>query len=437
MMSVENVIVGAGPYGLSIAAHFRENNIEALVMGRPMASWREHMPAGMILKSETFASNLSDPLRQFNFEHFYRLRGTAYRPVGTPLAIADFIDYADWFRRQAVPDIRDVELRNLRRLEDGFELALDDGSRLRAKRVILATGYLNFQHMPSQLRDLPAELVTHTAQHRDLARFAGKDVTIVGRGQSGLETAALLREQGANVRILVRAAKVEWNSDPNAARSLIARIRRPEAGLGAGWYSLAISELPALFSRLPLRKRDHIVTTSWGPSGAWWLKARVADKIPVLTSHDISHVVEKNGKLQVSTRSAGQTARFRNRPHHRRHRIQGRCGAACVSGCETAIGTQNLQRIAKARCGVPVVGARSAFRRHRKCAVIWAGHAVRLWRKARSRDPDAACRQPRGARSFGRSATCRRRPFASGAAVAPVVSRGHGSNTWRIRLGIG
>ena len=126
------------------------------------------------------------------------------------------------------------------------------------------------------------------------------------RGEPGLETAALLSELGAKVRILVRAPKVEWNSDPNAARSLIARLRRPEAGLGAGWYSLAISELPALFHRLPLRKRDHIVTTSWGPSGAWWLKQRVVDKIPVLASHEISRVAERNGKLDVSTGN-GQT----------------------------------------------------------------------------------------------------------------------------------
>ena len=102
MMSVENVIVGAGPYGLSIAAHFRANNVEALVIGRPMASWRDHMPAGMILKSETFASNLSDPQRRYTFAHFYRLRGTAYRPVGDPLTIASFIGYADWFREQEI-----------------------------------------------------------------------------------------------------------------------------------------------------------------------------------------------------------------------------------------------------------------------------------------------------------------------------------------------
>src|SRR5256885_17235141 len=116
MMSVENVIVGAGPYGLSIAAHFRADNIEALVIGQPMASWRHHMPAGMILKSETFASNLSDPERRYTFEHFYRLRGMPYRPGGGPLSLRNFISYADRVWPQAPPAVPDAGVGQMRRL---------------------------------------------------------------------------------------------------------------------------------------------------------------------------------------------------------------------------------------------------------------------------------------------------------------------------------
>jgi thioredoxin reductase len=306
MMRVENIIVGAGPYGLSIAAHFRRNGIEALVIGRPMESWRNHMPAGMILKSEPFASNLSDPQGQFTVERFFKSRGLPYRKVGDPLHAATFIDYADWFRENAAPEVEDVRLIALRQAEDGFALAFDDGRSVWAKRVILATGHKDYQRIPPQFKDVPAALVSHPVQHADLAALAGKDVIIIGAGQSALETAALLRERGASVRIVARRDKVEWNSDPNAHRSPLAQLRYPDAGLGAGWYSLAISELPTLFHRLPLATRDRIFRTGWGPSGAWWLKERVGDT-PILTARAIKGAAERNGKLHLSVEHGGKT----------------------------------------------------------------------------------------------------------------------------------
>jgi cation diffusion facilitator CzcD-associated flavoprotein CzcO len=299
MTRVENIIVGAGPYGLSLAAHFRAKGVETLIIGKPMSSWRSHMPAGMVLKSEAFASCLSDPQRAHTVDAYFRSRGKAYRPVGNPFAMSDFIDYADWFRRQAVPDVLDAELIALRPAENGFELEFKDGRLLSAKRVILATGHVNFAYTPETLAHLPPTLVSHTRDHSDLTHLAHLDVTIIGRGQSALETAALLHELGANVRVLARAPTVAWNSNPNAPHSFMSRLRTPEAGLGPGWYSLAISELPKAFFRLPLQTRDRIFRTGWGPSGAWWLKERVLGKIPLMTSHKIAHATEKKGKVEL------------------------------------------------------------------------------------------------------------------------------------------
>jgi hypothetical protein len=58
---LNTAIVGAGPYGLSIAAHFRRRGIPFRIFGRPMESWLAHMPKGMMLKSDGFASNIYDP----------------------------------------------------------------------------------------------------------------------------------------------------------------------------------------------------------------------------------------------------------------------------------------------------------------------------------------------------------------------------------------
>lgn len=305
MMKCETVVVGAGPYGLSVSAHLRAANLDHLIIGAPMESWRAHMPARMALKSERFASNLSDPARRYTLGRFSALRGASYSPRGVPLPIGDFLDYASWFQRNAAPEIWNTRLRGLRRTSDGFELDLDDGA-LSVKRVILATGHLAFRHFPEALeglgKDAP-DFVSHAADHHDLSKFAGQDVVVIGCGQSALETAALLLEEGANVRVLARAPAIGWNADFETVRSLYRRLRWPESGLGDGWRSLAYSELPRLFLLLPERTRRHIVATANGPAGSWWLKDRVLDKFPLLTGHEVVEAAANGGKLLLSVRS--------------------------------------------------------------------------------------------------------------------------------------
>jgi thioredoxin reductase len=307
MTTFETVIVGAGPYGLSVSAHLRVANSDHVVIGAPMESWRQHMPAEMVLKSERFASNLSDPERRYSLDQFSALRGTSYSPRGVPLPIGEFLDYVDWFRHRAVPEVWNTKLRRLRRVANGFELDLDDGA-IAARRVILATGHLAFRHFPDALERLVRTaplLVSHTADHRDFSKFAGQDVIIVGCGQSGLETAALLHEQGANVRLLARAPAVDWNAELDAVKSLYKRLRWPESGLGDGWRSLAYSELPRLFFLLAERTRRQIVATANGPSGAWWLKSRVVGKVPLMTGHEVVDVGINGTKLVLSVRRGG------------------------------------------------------------------------------------------------------------------------------------
>ncbi|MGB6538184.1 MAG: NAD(P)-binding domain-containing protein [Xanthobacteraceae bacterium] len=304
MTRLETIIVGAGPYGLSVAAHLRSANLDHALIGSPMKSWRAHMPNGMALKSERFASNLSDPDGRYTLERYSASRGISYSPKGVPLPIGEFLDYADWFQRRAAIEVRDTRLRRLRGVAGGFELTLDDRIVL-ARRVILATGHLDFRHLPEALENLAREapeLASHSADHSDLTKFAGRDVTVIGCGQAGLETAALLHEQGATVRVLARAAAIDWNGELDAVKSLYKRFRWPESGLGDGWRSLAYSELPRLFFLLPETVRRRIVATANGPSGSWWLKNRVIDKVSLLTGHEVVAANERNGKLQLSVR---------------------------------------------------------------------------------------------------------------------------------------
>ena len=71
-------IIGAGPYGLSIAAHLRSLGIPFRIFGTPVDTWRRHMPAGMSLKSDGFASCLSDPDDKGTLEAYCAERGIPY-----------------------------------------------------------------------------------------------------------------------------------------------------------------------------------------------------------------------------------------------------------------------------------------------------------------------------------------------------------------------
>ena len=73
----EVAIVGAGPYGLSLAAHLHDRQIDFQIFGKPMEFWRDHMPKGMHLKSDGFASNLYDPKYREKYLRFAMKLGTS------------------------------------------------------------------------------------------------------------------------------------------------------------------------------------------------------------------------------------------------------------------------------------------------------------------------------------------------------------------------
>jgi cation diffusion facilitator CzcD-associated flavoprotein CzcO len=306
-LDVDTTIIGAGPYGLSVAAYLRAARLPFELLGTPLESWRTYMPAGMVLKSERFASNLWDPRRRYTLKRYCEYMGLSYHPVGSPLPLTDFLNYADWFRREAVGEPRDVKVTQLRRADGGFALRLTDGASFTSRRVVLATGHLAFGSVPAELAEVPEPLVMHSARIGDVKQYAGREVCVVGAGQSALETAAILHENGARVRLLARCARLEWNPQ-SKPRSLFARLLEPDAGVASGWKSWAISELPRVFRwYFPPEKRHWFVARSYGPSGSWWLRERVADKVVVQLNTKLVSAARNNGGVRLRVqRPAGE-----------------------------------------------------------------------------------------------------------------------------------
>ena len=299
--TVDVAIVGAGPYGLSLAAHLRAAGVPHRVFGEPMALWRSHMPAGMFLKSQGFASNLSSPRPGRTLADFCQRTGQPYAPYGLPVPLRTFLDYGDWFQRCEVPDLEEVLVTQVEAAAGGYAVSLADGTDLLARRVVVAVGVQHFPHVPEPLTALPPELCSHVSRHTDLASFAGREVVVLGGGQSALESAALLHEAGAAVQVLARSQRVNWNGEPLALeRPWWQRLREPEAGLGSGWGTWFYSNRPDLFRHLPARQRVRRARTALGPAGSSWLRPRVDGVVPLHTGHTVISAEPKDGAVQLT-----------------------------------------------------------------------------------------------------------------------------------------
>ncbi|GAA0921607.1 NAD(P)/FAD-dependent oxidoreductase [Streptomyces thermoalcalitolerans] len=314
-MLYDLVVVGAGPYGLSIASHAASAGLNLRVFGRPMASWRDHMPRGMLLKSEPWASNLSDPQGRWRLDVYCAEHGLTARHA-EPIAVEHFAAYGLWFARHAVPEVDERRVIRVTPGPGGFTAVTEDGEAVHARTVALAVGVMPFVEVPRTLRGLPASLVSHSCDHSDLGRFRGKDVTVIGGGQAALETAALLTEQGTRVRVLARADRLVWNDvPPPLERPWWQSVRCPHSGLGVGWRNWFYAERPHLFRRLPERTRSCIATTALGPAGAWWVRSRVEGVVDVLTGHEVAAASAVPGGLRLDTVTREGTTRTLETEH--------------------------------------------------------------------------------------------------------------------------
>lgn len=307
--AVDVVIVGAGPYGLSLASHLRAAGVQYRHFGLPMRLWRESMPRGMFLKSQGFASNLSDPAGLHTLEAFCTATGRSYASYGVPVPLDTFVHYGQWFQAELGLDVEPVLVSQVARENNDFRVGLSDSEQVLARNVVIATGVEHFAHLPPLLARLPAWACTHSSSHADLAGFRGKAIIVIGAGQSALESGALLHESGANVRVVARKQNVAWNGKPlDPHRQLLRRLREPEAGLGSGWNTWFYSNHPDLFRHLPQGTRVHRARTALGPAGAHWLRARVEDQFQVLTGHTLERATAQDGEVRLgfTTPDGGQ-----------------------------------------------------------------------------------------------------------------------------------
>jgi len=296
---MNTVIVGAGPYGLSLAAHLRGAKVPFRIFGRAMDSWISHMPTGMLLKSDGFASNISDPDSDFTLEQFCAEKGIPYRDRGIPVSLETFGSYGLAFRDRKVPELEDKTVVSIEPDGDGFTVGLDTGETFSARQVVLAIGVTHFGYVPEALANLPSEYVSHSAQHSDVAGLRGQSVAVIGAGSSALDLAGLMREAGVDVQLIARKP-LKFHSKNDKARPWWDRLRRPPSGLGPGWKSFFFANYPNVFHYLPEGLRVEAVRRVLGPSGGAFIREKVEGKVPTLVGYSLDAARIENGKVRLA-----------------------------------------------------------------------------------------------------------------------------------------
>jgi thioredoxin reductase len=305
----DTIIIGAGPYGLSLAAHLRAAGRNFRIFGAPMDFWSNHMPRGMRLKSEGFASDIFDCDNTFTLKSFCSENGIAYRDVGLPVRLDTFIAYGLGFQRRHVPELENLRIRSLSRGSADFELKTETGETFGARRVVVATGIMNFAFVPALLADLPDRWVSHSCRHSDLSAYHGRRVAVLGAGASAIDIAALLLEAGADVHLVARRSAIDFHNAPVEPRSLFESLKAPRSGLGIGWRSRICTDAPLVFHAMPQSFRFRVVERHLGPAPGWFVRDAVVGRLPLHLSATITgaRVVDQRVRLSFSQPDIGET----------------------------------------------------------------------------------------------------------------------------------
>jgi lysine/ornithine N-monooxygenase len=273
-------VVGAGPYGLSVAAHLAGRR--ARTFGEPMETWRTRMPPYMLLRSDWKETSLSAPGNLGSIDRWARVVGEDREE---PIPLQKFLRYADWFRQTFVPEGDPSDVAALERSPDGYRLTTAAGDELDVREVVVAVGAVPFAYAPPPLGDAVGDRVAFATSLQDYEPYRGRRVVVVGGGQGGLESASLAVRAGADVELVVRSS-LRWFADrePHRPRGRLRqrlyRLAYPVVGYGPPPLNrLALH--PDVFAALPAGARRQLSSRILRAGGSPWLREEVERTVNV------------------------------------------------------------------------------------------------------------------------------------------------------------
>jgi cation diffusion facilitator CzcD-associated flavoprotein CzcO len=297
--SLEVGVVGAGPFGLSIASFLSDRS--SRLFGQPMQTWREVIPSGMILRSTWEETSLASPDDRGSIDVWAKEVGEQQRQ---DLPVELFLRYAEWFRERCVRHLDPSTVTRIEAHENGgYRLETSGGAEFLARRVVIAVGALPFASAPDALaHSIDGEQVRFAVSRPEAVE--GKRIVVVGAGQTALETAAVLRREGASVELIARSP-VHWFADrkPHAVRGPLQerlyQLAYPVIGFGPPPIN-RFARHPDLFALLPSRLRDRITKRMLRAGGSPWLRNEVEGKIAMSEGRQVIEITRDRAQVRLT-----------------------------------------------------------------------------------------------------------------------------------------
>ena len=297
MERLDIAVIGAGPYGLSVAAHLAGRNVRTF--GAPMETWRTRMPPYMFLRSDWEETSLAAPGNLGSIDRWARVTDEEREE---PIPLQKFLRYAEWFRKTFAPEGDPSDVAALERDGDGYRLTTAAGEELAARHVVVAVGAVPFAYAPPPLGEAVGDRVAFATSLQDYEPYRGRRVVVVGGGQGGLESASLAARAGAEVELVVRSS-LRWFADrePHKPRGRLHqrlyRIAYPVVGYGPPPLNrLALH--PDAFAALPKDARRRVAARILRAGGSPWLRDEVEREVHITEGVAVEDI-EQNGAVRL------------------------------------------------------------------------------------------------------------------------------------------
>jgi FAD-dependent urate hydroxylase len=291
-------VIGAGPFGLSVAAHLPRRSVR--VFGEPMQTWRTRMPPDMLLRSDWEETSLSAPRDRGSISIWAR---AADEPREEPIPLQKFLRYADWFRRTFVRESDPSDVVRLERAGGLLRITTAAGDAVDARRAVVAVGVTPFPYAPPPFDAAMGDGVSFAIERQDYSPYRGGRVVVVGGGQGGLEAAALALRAGAEVELIVRS-RLRWFTDREPyrergpVRQRLYRLAYPVVGYGPPPLNrLALH--PDAFAALPKPLRRRVAVRILRAGGSPWVRSVVGDRIAVTEGRAVSDLLRRDHGFEL------------------------------------------------------------------------------------------------------------------------------------------